>query len=557
MPATVQAILAARIDRLQPEEKRLLQAAAVIGTHVPFELLRAIAGIDEEALRRNLAQLQTAEFLYEAQLFPDLEYAFKHALTHEVAYGSVLQERRSALHAAIVGAMERLYPDRLSEHVERLAHHAARGRLLPKAVRYLREAGVKAAGRSANREAIAYFEEALALLGELPETNESLTQALEIRIALGPPLIAVKGAPSLEVESSYQGALELVDRLGAEGRRFTVLWGLWFVTYQRGEFSAALQKGERLLETARKGDDSGQLLEAHHALWPVLCAMGRPRDALPYLDQGIALYDRERHATSAFLYGGHDPGACCLYHRGSANWLLGYPQRGLRDVEDARRLADDLEHPMTVAIALSQIAWVHWNRGERELALADLDRLIAVARSHEFSVLLDPSMILCRLINREVTSAADIAGLGELMKGIHSGFSRRIRAFAICTLVEACADAKHAEAGLKILGAITEGERRAAMASEFLRIEGELLLKRDHDSAGEAKQRFGAAIDLARARGERSFELRAAISLARVLEGEGRREEAHAALADVYGWFTEGFDTADLKTARALLDALA
>ena len=158
VPATVQAILAARIDRLKPEEKRLLQAAAVIGTHVPFELLRAVAGIEEEALRRDLAQLQTAEFLYEAQLFPDLEYAFKHALTHEVAYGSVLQDRRRVLHAAIVEAMERLYADRLSEHVERLAHHAARGRLLPEAVRFLREAGTRAAGRSANREAVAYFE---------------------------------------------------------------------------------------------------------------------------------------------------------------------------------------------------------------------------------------------------------------------------------------------------------------------------------------------------------------------------------------------------------------
>ena len=168
VPATVQAILAARIDRLGPEEKRLLQAAAVVGTHVPFELLRAIAEIEEESLRRCLAQLQTAEFLYEAQLFPDLEYAFKHALTHEVAYGSVLQDRRRALHAAILDAMERLYADRLSEHVERLAHHAARGRVLQKAMQLPPRAGAKAAGRSANREAVAYFEEALALLGELP-----------------------------------------------------------------------------------------------------------------------------------------------------------------------------------------------------------------------------------------------------------------------------------------------------------------------------------------------------------------------------------------------------
>ena len=554
VPATVQAILAARIDRLNPEEKRLLQAAAVIGTHVPFELLRAIADIDEEALRRNLAQLQTAEFVYEVQLFPDLEYSFKHALTHEVAYATVLQDRRSALHTRIVDAMERLYADRLSEHVERLAHHAARGRLLPKAVRYLQEAGVKAADRSANREAIAYFDEALALLGELPETNEWLTAALEIRIALGPPLIAVKGAPSQEVESSYQRGLELVDRLGAEASRFPVLWGLWFVAFTRGQYSAAKKKGEQLLATARNGDDSGQLLEAHHALWPVLTAMGRPVDALTHLDQGIALYDKERHAVSAFQYGGHDPGACSLYHRGSVNWVLGFPERALRDAQGACRLAVELDHPMTLTNGLWFAVWVHWNRGERELAMENLDRLLAIVKPHAFSMWVIPAMTLNRLMQTGQTSIATIAELSELQRQPQTA-SRRAQCNYL--LADACVTAGYFDEGLRILESITEDQRHGGLAAEFLRIEGELLLKRRQRSVNEAKHRFHAAISLARAREERSFELRAAMSLARVLESEGRREEAHAAVAGVYGWFTEGFDTADLRTAKSLLDALA
>ena len=198
MPATVQAVLAARIDRLPPEEKRLLQTAAVIGKDVPFALLRAIAARQRtrrRAIRHGgdlsvgLAQLQAAEFLYEASLFPELEYTFKHALTHEVAYGSLLQERRKALHARIVEAIERLYPDRLDEHVERLAHHALRGECWEKALSYSRQAGHKGVARSANREAVAFFEQALAALEHLPETRDTLEQAIDLRLDLRQPLL--------------------------------------------------------------------------------------------------------------------------------------------------------------------------------------------------------------------------------------------------------------------------------------------------------------------------------------------------------------------------------
>ena len=173
VPATVQAVLAARIDRLPLEEKQLLQSAAVIGKDVPFSLLQAITELSDEELRRGLTHLQAAEFLYETSLFPDLEYTFKHALTHEVAYGSLLHERQRALHARIVEAIETLYPDRLIEQVERLAHHAARGEVWGKALTYLRQAGAKADARSANREAVSYFEQALTALAHLPDDRET------------------------------------------------------------------------------------------------------------------------------------------------------------------------------------------------------------------------------------------------------------------------------------------------------------------------------------------------------------------------------------------------
>ena len=184
VPATVQAVLAARIDRLPPEEKRLLQTAAVIGTEVPLPLLQAIADVPEAALQRGLAHLQAAEFLYETRLFPEHEYTFKHALTHEVAYGSLLQERRRALHARIVEALEALAGDRVAEQVERLAHHALRGEVWDKALAYCRQAGEKAMARSAHREAVGYFEQALSALPHLPETRDTRAQAIDLRLAL-------------------------------------------------------------------------------------------------------------------------------------------------------------------------------------------------------------------------------------------------------------------------------------------------------------------------------------------------------------------------------------
>src|SRR5262249_44424051 len=194
VPPTVQTILASRIDRLSAEHKRLLQAASVVGKDGALPLLEAIADMPGEAFREGLAQLQAAEFIYETQLFPEIEFTFKHALTHEVAYGSLLAERRGALHAMIADAIERLYGPQLTEHVEILAHHAVRGRVADKAVHYLREAAAKAAARSANREAVEFFAAALENVKALPCGNETLVAELNICIQMGPALIALKGA---------------------------------------------------------------------------------------------------------------------------------------------------------------------------------------------------------------------------------------------------------------------------------------------------------------------------------------------------------------------------
>jgi tetratricopeptide (TPR) repeat protein len=218
----------------------------------------------------------------------------------------------------------------------------------------------------------------------MPETADNLSRRLDILIELGPAFIMVHSAAAPEVEETYRRALALVERLGDDSRRFPVLWGLWFVLYTRGSYRPALTAAEELLSMARAGDDTGKLVEAHHAAWPTLLAMGRTAASVPYMERGIALYERDRHAGQASLYAGHDPGACCRYQLGAARWLLGFPDGALASARDAVRLAEELKHPMTVTTTLWFMAWVQYQRGEHEAAAESTKRQLALAQAHGF-----------------------------------------------------------------------------------------------------------------------------------------------------------------------------
>ena len=549
VPATVQAIIAARIDRLDPDDKRLLQAAAVVGTHVPFTVLREIAQLDEDRLRLALGRLQAAEFVYEARIFPELEYAFAHALTHEVAYGGVLQERRRWLHQAALEAIERLYAERRGEQIERLAYHAVQGHVPLKAIAYLREAGGRALSRSANRDAIAFFEQALRFVAEMPKDSAALDDELEIRIALGPALIAVKGPASDEVEANYTRALELVESRGAQARRFPVLWGLWYVQYNRGETAIALQTGKRMLISAQTAGDEGQLLEAHHALWPLLTGMGRPRQATFHAEQALALYDRSRHAHFAHLYAGHDPGGCCRFHLAILRWLCGFPDQALRFAADALRLAEELKHAATTMYTFWHIGWVRYQRGERELAADLFERMIGVAEALGFGARTGEVSAVVRAIRHDRVDADDVDYCESTVRGVRSASWRQN--FLVCTFAEQCLRQGSIAEARRVLAALPAANRSSFMASEFARLEGELAAV-ENDPGAEGRLR--AAVELARRREETSLELRASLALARWLVRTGRRDEARDALAGVYAGFSEGLGTADCAAARSLLE---
>jgi class 3 adenylate cyclase/predicted ATPase len=560
VPPTVQAILAARIDRVPAEEKHILQAAAVIGTDVPLALLQAVVELPEEELRRHLTHLQAAEFLYEARLFPELEYTFKHALTCEVTYGSLLQERRRALHARIVQAIEHLHSERLPEHVERLAHHAFRGEVWEKAVGYLRQAGTKAALRSANREAVVCFERALDALGRLPETRHTLEQGIDIRVDLGPALTATKGAAAPEVERTYASAQELCQRLGATSRLFPTLWGLWFVRLFRSELAAARSLGEELLILARRSQDPGLLLEAHHTLWPTLVDMGEFVAARNQWEQGLALYDSERHGSYAFRYGNHDPGVCSRNFAAHTLWFLGYPDQALAMVRDALALARQLAHPYSLAVAQLYGAMVHLECGQRQAAEDLANASVTLSAEHGFAALLPRGLILRGRLRAARGDWEE--GMAELRRGLATyrviAEGRRCQLLAV--LGDACAECGQVEEGLDAVSeALTLADRTGERCAEaeLHRLKGELLRRQPLSPDHEAETCFQKAIEVARQQSAKSLELRAVTSLARLLHARGRREQASTSLASTYGWFTEGFDTADLRAARALAEELS
>jgi class 3 adenylate cyclase/tetratricopeptide (TPR) repeat protein len=388
VPSTVQAVLAARIDRLPPEEKRLLQSAAVIGTDVPFLLLEAIADTPEPDLRRRLQHLQAGEFLYEARLFPELEYTFKHALTHEVAYGSLLHERRRALHARIAEAIATRYADRLNEHVEQLAHHAFKGQRWEQAVRYLHQAGTKAAARSATRDAVLWFDQALSALDRLPERRAALEQAVDIRLALRPLLTLL--ADLQRALDRLREAEVLAERLVDDARRGRI-WAVMTNTLTMlGEMDEAVASGTRALAMAERLDDLGLRLTATVQLAQQYYFRGDFARVIELVSANLAalpseaVYERFGAALPVSVYDRY--------------WLvlslahLGRFAEAMEPAAVAIEIAEATHHPYTIGLIHSAAGLLHSHRGDWDKARALLERSV-VALGAGSSVLALPEAL--------------------------------------------------------------------------------------------------------------------------------------------------------------------
>jgi tetratricopeptide (TPR) repeat protein len=557
VPPTVQAILAARIDRLPAAEKELLQTLAVLGREFSSGLIKHVAGKSDDELERMLSALQLAEFIYEQPAMGDVEYTFKHALTLEVGYNSVLVERRRLLHERTAQAIEALFSDRLEDHLSELAHHFDRSGNVRKAVEYLGRAGRVAAQQTAHSEAVIYFKRALELLKNLPESADRDRQEFDLQMALSRSLFVLSPIDP-EREPVLIRARELSEQFGANAEQMEALLQLAHFRFIRREYGVARELAQRVLGLAEPAKATAMVAGAHFVLGMIPSYLGQLEAAREHLELAVALFgpgpfrnvDEAQYAQFATCIATVTLTTTLL--------LLGYPVAALRKgrefLDAMRRLSD----PASLASALLREALNHVLLRDRLRALERAEELLVMATEHGMRTHVAAATIFRGWALADEGRGQE--GLAEMSRALPAleGFAATTSIYA--HLADSYCKSGYPEEGLTTVAtALRETERGGERTAEpqLYMIKGELLLMRDPPDEAEAEQCFRTAIEIARRQKARFYELRATTSLARLLASRGRRDDARAMLAEIYNWFTEGFETADLKDAQALLDELA
>jgi class 3 adenylate cyclase/tetratricopeptide (TPR) repeat protein len=557
VPMTVQSMIQSRVDRLDSEVKRVLQWAAVIGRRVPVRLLDRISPSAIE-LEVALSELEGKGLVYQEQVVPERVYSFQHALTQETIYHGLLQRERVSIHRDVAEAMEALYASAPDPQHEALAHHYERGGCAPKAVEYLHRAGEKAKQRSAGEAAATSFERALALLEGLPSAPERAAQELRLLTSLGPVLIAGRGYGAPEVEQVYRRARDLCDRLGNAPELFPVIGGLWSFRLARADCDGARELGEELFRVAQGQADPALMMVAQISLGCTRFWQGEFAPCLEHVERGLELYDPAEHRSLMFLFG-LDFGVLGQDFAAWSRWFLGYPDQAWRQGEEALQRARELSHPFTLMQAVYLPLVLRFFERDVSSVQERVEEIITLATEQGFPFwaalgMLDRGWVWAR-------SGAPDEGLAAMrqaiatIEGLGFDLGQTCSAFE---LADACHHLGEVEEGLAavemgLAAAGRTGERY--LEAELHRLKGELLLR----SAGnetEAEACFLQALEVARRQQAKSWELPAAISLARLWRRQGKRAEARALLAGLYGWFTEGLDTPTLREARELLDTL-
>jgi class 3 adenylate cyclase/predicted ATPase len=556
VPATLHASLMARLDRLGPMPKEVAQIGAVLGREFAYELIGAVAERDERELQDGLGQLAGAGLLFCRGTAPHASYLFKHALVQDAAYSTLLRGRRQELHARVAAALQAHFADLVGRQPELLAHHLAAAGDNGRAVDQWLKAGRQAAAQLAYLEAIAHFERGLGLLQSLPESAIRNGREIELQLALGLCQFPTKGAE--EATLPYKRALELAEASGEPHQRFEALYGLWQSNAVSGRIAAASPLSERLLSMTEREGDGGSRLQAHHSGWATWYWAGDQARAREHADAGRRLYDAKKHASHRFDYGGHDPGVCAGYCGAQAEWLLGYPETALASIAGSLALAERIAHPFSLCMALTFSSVLYLNRREPERALSQLAAAEALAAEQRLSLIYEPRVL--RGVALVGQGAVDEA-TARIREGVEN-WTRLGRTillpYGLAFLAEGLA--RHGDR-TAALAALREGLETARATgeqywdAELHRLAGTVLLAQNKQDESQAC--FQQAIRTAQSQGAKALELRATTSLALMWGEQGRRAQASDVLAPLYGWFTEGFDTADLRDAKALLAELA
>jgi predicted ATPase len=565
VPASLHASLMARLDRLG-SAKVVAQIGAVIGRQFPHALIAAVAGKVEPELRSALDQLIEAGLLFSQGAAPHATYLFKHALVRDAAYDALLRESRRALHAQIADVLERQFADIAENQPEILARHCAEAGLIEKATGLWDRAGQGSLERSALLEAVEQFTRGLDLITALPPTPPLRQRQIKLQIGLANSFFHTKGFAATETKAAFDQARAMMEHAEALGEHVedpllvhSVLYGFFIAKFIRFEGDAACALASQFLELARQQKATALIMIGHRLLGTTLLCLGELAPGLKHLDQASALYEPAAH-RSLTTHFGHDVGAATHSLRSLALWLLGYPETALAEIDYALKVARETSHAPTLMFTLGMTTFTQICCRNYARANSQIDECIALVEETgvvlwKMHAMADRGCVLA-LVGKSVeglqTISSEIEGWRSIGATVFAPFWLSHLALAYAGL------GKLDDASRKIYETMTaiETSKEKWCEAELNRIAGEIALKSPERDTAKAQSYFERALAVARAQRAKSWELRAAMSMARLWRDQGKAQQARDLLAPVYGWFTEGFDTLDLKEAKTLLGEL-
>jgi tetratricopeptide (TPR) repeat protein len=566
VPASLQASLMARLDRLGAG-KELAQVGAAIGREFSHALLSSVARKSEPELSSALDRLIETGLIFRQGVPPHASYLFKHALMQDAAYGTLLREPRRGLHARIAETLEVQFPEIAENQPELLARHCTEAGLIEKAARLWGRAGQRSLGRSALVEAVEQLTRALGQIAALPATPALRREEIRLRVALITPLMHVKGHAALESHAAVEKARLLIEQAEALGEYpedplllFSVLYGL-FMTYLVG-FNADLLQGlaVQFFALAEKKGVAVPLMIAHRLMGLYLGYTGNMAEARGHYDQSLALYDAAQHRSLVTRFG-HDNGVPVLVYRSLALWCLGFPDAAIADTEHALMDTRQIGLTHTLMFVLFQTSLTRIHCGDYSAASALADELLALADEKGIAFFKAAGLGIRGCVSAQTGKALDaVKTLASVISGGKATGTRLFRPWYVLNLARAHADLGQFDDGWRCVSEamrLVETTNERWCEADVHRLAGEIALKSPERDTVKAEAYFEHALAVARSQQAKSWELRAAMSMARLWRDQGKRDEARDLLAPVYGWFTEGFDTLDLKEAKALLDELS
>ncbi|TAD80890.1 MAG: hypothetical protein EA000_22080 [Oscillatoriales cyanobacterium] len=540
-------------------EQLTLKVASAIGRSFGFQLLRDIHPIEDDKpeLPTYLMKLQRFDLTPMETPEPDLGYMFKHIITQEVAYGLMLYSQRHQVHAALALWYEKTYEE-LSGFYTILAHHWSKALVPEKAIFYLEKAGEQAVRSHALREAIKLFSEALEWLATLPDTVERKEQELRLHIALGAPLMAIKGYGAVEVKKTYDRARELGQEVGQVSQLFFILNGLALSCFSQSDFPASVEFCKQFEALAQSTQEQRMFPIVGHSYSCNLFHLGEFNQARNYTQLAIETYRPENHEFYIAKYG-QDPAMACFLFDCLANWLLGYPDVAIQRSEEMLALAQKLSHPFSLAYAFNCKAWFALYSKQVTNALQAADALMAVAVENEFPFFIMLSNLIRAWVAIQLDQPEEAINQIEetltMWKSVGAVLARHCH---LTFLAEGYGKAGNQARALEILAeCVDEIERtkECFWEAEVYRLKGKILL--DLHKVEEAEENYFKSLDVARRQEAKSLELRSTVSLCRLWQQQGKTLEAKALLSEIYGWFTQGFDMPDLIAAQQLLEELS